>query len=77
MKDLLYFIVSSLVDDSSSIQVEVNEKDKFIDCLIKVKEDDLGKVIGRNGKVATAIRTVARASARKSNKKVNIKIDRI
>lgn len=77
MKELLEFIVKNLVDNSNDVKVDVKENDKFIDCKISVCDEDLGKVIGRNGKVATAIRTVARASARKTNKKVNIKIDKI
>ncbi|MBQ7452666.1 MAG: KH domain-containing protein [Clostridia bacterium] len=76
MKELLEFIVGSLVDNKEAIKIDVKENDRFIDCLVLVDETDLGKVVGRNGKIATAIRTVARASARKSDKRVNIKIDK-
>ena len=76
MKELLEFIVGSLVDNKEAIKIDVKENDRFIDCLVLVDEADLGKVVGRNGKIATAIRTVARASARKSDKRVNIKIDK-
>lgn len=77
MLELLEFIVKSLVDDSNAVIIDVKENDRFIDCLVKVSGEDIGKVIGRNGKIATAIRTVARAYARKVNKKVSIKIDKI
>ena len=76
MKELLEFVVTSLVDDASSVSVNVKEGDKFIDCFIKVNENDIGKVIGRNGKIANAIRTLARACAKKTNKKVNVKIEK-
>ena len=77
MKDLLLFIAESLIGSSENIEVDVNETDRFIDCVIRVPEEHIGKLIGRNGKIATAIRTVARASARKSDKHVNVKIDKI
>lgn len=76
MKDLLMFISENLIGSSEGVSVEVKENDKFVDCVIRVPEEHIGKLIGRNGKIATAIRTVARASARKQDKKVNIKIEK-
>ena len=75
MQELLLYIAKNLVNDADEVSVDVKENDRFIDCKLTVGKGDLGKVIGRNGKIAAAIRTVARAYGRKQNKKVNIKID--
>lgn len=75
MQELLLYIAKNLVDDADAVSVDVKENDRFIDCKLTVDKGDLGKVIGRNGKIAAAIRTVARAYGRKQNKKVNVKID--
>ena len=67
MKELLEFIATNLVDNTDAVKVDVKENEHFIDCLILVDEKDLGKVVGRNGKIAMAIRTLARATAKKTN----------
>ena len=73
MKELVEFIVKNLVDNQDDVQVEVATQDKEVNVLVRVAESDLGKVIGKNGKVATAIRTVVRTSGKKINKRVNVK----
>lgn len=73
MKELVEFIVKNLVEDDAAVNVLVEETNKEINVLVKVAEDDLGKVIGKGGKVANSIRTVARTSGKKQNKFVNIK----
>lgn len=73
MKELVEFIVKSLVEDDAAVEILVEESAKDVNVLVKVSEADLGKVIGRNGKVANSIRTVARTCGKKSNKHVNIK----
>lgn len=73
MKELVEFIVKSLVNDQDAVEISIDERDKDCSILVKVAEEDLGKVIGKNGKVANSIRTVARTSAKKQNKFVNIK----
>lgn len=73
MKELVEFIVKSLVDNDAEVNVLVEESAKEINVLVKVSEEDLGKVIGKGGKVANSIRTVARTCGKKQNKHVNIK----
>ncbi len=73
------FIVKSLVPDSEDISVKEFESENENEVLIQVlvKEEDMGKVIGRGGKVANAIRTLVQASSYlKDNKKVKINIDK-
>lgn len=73
MKELVEFIVKNLVEDTDAVSVSVQEEAKEINILVRVGENDLGKVIGKGGKVANSIRTVARTSGKKQNKFVNIK----
>ncbi len=73
------FIVKSLVPDSEDISVKEFESENENEVLIQVlvKEEDMGKVIGRGGKVANAIRTLVQASSYlKDNKRVKINIDK-
>jgi len=77
MIEFIEYITKSLVDNDSAVNVKTEKEDAgTIVVHITVDKNDLGKVIGRNGKVANAIRTVARAIARKEgNNRVVIKID--
>ncbi|MCR5791803.1 MAG: KH domain-containing protein [Lachnospiraceae bacterium] len=74
MKDLVEVIARSLVDcpDEVVVTEEENEKSKVIS--LKVASDDMGKVIGKQGRVAKAIRTVVKAAASKEDKKVIVEI---
>jgi predicted RNA-binding protein YlqC (UPF0109 family) len=62
-RDTLEFIVSYLVDYPDDIQVEESESGRAIVFELSVHPDDVGKVIGRNGRIARAIRTVVKAAA--------------
>ena len=73
MKELIEFIVKSLVDNTDKVDVQVSEQEKEINVVVKVAEEDFGKIIGKNGRVANSIRIVARTSARKLNKHINVK----
>ena len=73
------FIVKSLVPDSEDISVKEFESENENEVLIQVlvKEEDMGKVIGRGGKVANAIRTLVQASSYlKDNKRVKINVEK-
>ena len=76
MKELLEFIVLSLVENKEAVKIDVKENGEFIDCLVTIADEDFGKVVGRNGKIAMAIRTLVRASGRKLNKRANVKIEK-
>ncbi len=74
MKELVEVIARALVDDPDAVVVTETEDDKEIVLSLKVAPDDMGKVIGKQGKIAKAIRTVVRASASKSEKKILVDI---
>lgn len=70
------FIIKSLVDDPANVKITCEKHDKNVDCKVVVPESEIGKVIGRNGKIANSIRMVARTIGKKDNLRVNIKIDK-
>ncbi len=74
MKELLEVIAKALVDDPSS--VVVNEEDRGSTLVLKlhVAGDDMGKVIGKQGRIAKAIRSVVKAAASKTDKKIIVDI---
>ncbi len=74
MKELVEVIASALVDKPDEVVVTEKENEKEIVLSLKVAPDDMGKVIGKQGKTAKAIRTVVRASASKSDKKILVEI---
>ena len=72
MKDSLETIITSLVNDSSSVSINEVDGEKAIIFEVKVANSDMGRVIGREGKMAKAIRTIMKALATKEGKKVNV-----
>lgn len=75
MKELVEIIAKSIVDHPDQVAVkETTEEDKSITVFLSVAEDDMGKVIGKQGRIAKAIRTVVKAAATKENKRVNVEI---
>ncbi|WP_294342109.1 KH domain-containing protein [uncultured Clostridium sp.] len=74
MKELLETIAKSLVDYPEYIEVKEIVKDDAIILELKVAEEDMGKVIGKQGRIAKAIRNVVKAAAIKENKKVVVDI---
>lgn len=77
MKELLYAIVEDLVDDKDSITITQDEPNEegVVVFHLSVAPDDMGRVIGKQGRIAKAIRTIMRAGAAKSNMKVAVEID--
>ncbi|MBQ9181229.1 MAG: KH domain-containing protein [Bacilli bacterium] len=74
--DVVEFLVKNLVTEPDMVSVKEFEDDDMITLEIMVSNDDMGKVIGKDGKVASALRTVVKAVAyKKTNKKININID--
>ena len=74
LKEILGYIVENLVDDPSGISIEQVEKDDVITLRLKVAENDMGKVIGRQGRIAKEIRAVLKASGAREHKKVLVDI---
>ena len=74
MKKLVEVIAKSLVDHPDEVVVTENEKEDAVIIELKVGPADMGKVIGRQGRIAKAIRTVVKAAYSKSSKKVIVDI---
>ena len=72
---VLEYVVRHIVDDPDSIRVEVEERRRGLELHLNVAPDDMGKVIGRRGRVAQAMRTVVRAAGAKDGVEVNVAID--
>ena len=72
MKEILETIILSLVEDKSAVQIEEKNNEKSITFEVKVAEKDMGKVIGKEGKIAKSVRTVMKAVAGRERKKVSI-----
>ncbi|MDO4830755.1 MAG: KH domain-containing protein [Clostridia bacterium] len=77
MQELLAVIAKGLVDDPESVKVDVDEpaEDGTIVYHIHVAENDMGRVIGKQGRIAKAIRTIARSAAIRSEEKIAVEID--
>jgi predicted RNA-binding protein YlqC (UPF0109 family) len=73
-KDLIEYIVKSLVDNPDSVAINVTEDDKSVILELRVGEGDIGKVIGKHGRIAKAMRTVLQAAGAKNSKRVMLEI---
>jgi predicted RNA-binding protein YlqC (UPF0109 family) len=73
-KDLVEYIVKSLVDNPDQVNVNVVEGEKSTILELKVADEDVGKVIGKQGRIAKAIRTILSASATKGGKRAVLEI---
>ena len=75
MKEVLEIIAKSLVDYPEQVDVkEINNEDQTVTLELRVAESDMGKVIGKQGRIAKAIRNVVIAAASRENKKVAVEI---
>ncbi len=73
-KDLVVYIAKSLVDDPDGVVVNIIEGEKSTILELKVSPDDIGKVIGKHGRIAKAIRTILSASATRTGKRIVLEI---
>lgn len=74
MKQLIEYLVKALVDEPEQVDVQEVPGDEATTYEVRVAPDDLGKVIGKQGRIANALRTVAKAAAMKEKKKVYVEI---
>lgn len=74
MKDLVKFIAASLVDQTDAVEVNEVEQDNTIVIELRVAKEDLGKVIGKQGRTARAIRSLLSAAAGKLDKRARLEI---
>jgi predicted RNA-binding protein YlqC (UPF0109 family) len=74
MKELINYIATALVDNAEEVQVKETEQDDTIIIELTVAKEDLGKVIGKQGRTARAMRSLLSAAAGKSNKRSRLEI---
>ena len=75
MKELVEVIAKSLVDNPDEVVVSEKEDAKSIVVELRVAPSDMGKVIGKQGRIAKAIRTIARSAAIRTDEKIMVEID--
>ena len=74
MSELLAYLARELVDDPAAVRVEEEERDDALVLVLHVAPDDVGKVIGRQGRIARALRTLVRASSARDGRRVQVEI---
>lgn len=75
MKELLLSLVQDLVDHPEDLSITEEEENGIVNLSLRVSPDDMGKVIGKQGRIANSMRQVLKACAIKENVKVNLDID--
>ena len=74
MLDLVKYVVEQFAEHKDEIEYQVNETEKATEIVVLLEESDMGKVIGKQGKIAKALRTLVRCASAKEGKKYNIEI---
>ena len=75
MENLVKYIVGELVGDAEKVQIKTTEEsEKVVILNVSVSKDDIGKVIGKNGKIAHSIRTIVKSASAKTGKRFIVKI---
>lgn len=74
MKNTLLHIISSIVDEPEKIEIEEKEENGIIQFNVNIAKDDMGKIIGKEGRVIRAIRNVMKIPAIKQEKRINISL---
>jgi predicted RNA-binding protein YlqC (UPF0109 family) len=74
LKDLLEYLAKSLVDSPDEVHVEATETDTTVVLELSVAKDDVGQVIGKQGRIARALRTIVKASAVRDGKRAIVEI---
>lgn len=72
MKEILESIILNMVENKEQVTITSKEEEKTITFEVKVAQEDMGRVIGKQGRVAKAIRTVMKSLATKEHKRINI-----
>ena len=74
MLDLIKYIVGQFAEDKENVEYKVEEKDRVIEVTVILSASDMGKVIGKQGKIAKAMRTIVRSATPANSKKYVIEI---
>lgn len=72
MENVLKAIISNLVEDANAVEIKRIDSEKSVTFEVKVADSDMGRVIGKQGRLAKSIRTVMKAMANKEHKKVTV-----
>ncbi len=74
MTELLTYLVSNIVDDPDSVRVSRHDEDAYVELTIQVAQEDMGKVIGKSGRIIKALRILMRATGLKEDKRVSVEV---
>ena len=74
MLELIQYIVNQFAEDKENVEYEVNEKEHVIEIVVTLPSSDMGKVIGKQGKIAKAMRTIVRAATPRGSKRYVVEI---
>lgn len=74
LKELVEYMAKNLVEDPAQVQVNVNEGHGSIDVELRVGKDDMGRVIGKSGRIVNAMRTLVRVAAMRQGKRASLEI---
>ena len=77
MKETLEFIVKSIVDNPDDVSVSEEDENGITNLIISVAKDDMGKVIGKEGKIIRSIRNIMKIKAMKHDKRINVSLAEI
>lgn len=72
MKEILQTIIENLVDDKASVEIKEVAGEQSVVFEVKVAESDMGKIIGKQGKIANSIRNIMKAAASREHKRVSV-----
>ncbi len=76
MEQLVEYIVKSLVDDKDAVKITTERDGSEINIIVNVAENDIGKVIGKNGRIAQSIRSIVKSISAKEKIRYNVKINK-
>ena len=74
MLELIQYIVNQFAEDKENVEYEVNEKERVIEIVVTLPSSDMGKVVGKQGKIAKAMRTIVRAATPRGSKRYVVEI---
>ncbi|HBY92525.1 MAG: KH domain-containing protein [Ardenticatenaceae bacterium] len=74
MDDLVRYIAENLVEDPGAVHVDVRERGRMVELRLRVAREDMGRVIGKGGRIANAMRSLVRVAALKQGQRVNLEI---
>jgi predicted RNA-binding protein YlqC (UPF0109 family) len=75
VRELIEYIAQSIVDDPTQVRVTQSRRGSSVSIRLSVAKEDMGRVIGRNGRVANAMRTLLRVSAAQENKRATLDVE--